>query len=278
MQVVTTIRALRALRLALPGPVGLVPTMGALHRGHGAIVRRARAECASVIVSIFVNPTQFGPKEDYAHYPRPVEADAALLAAEHTDVLFRPSAHEMYPDAPVVVVDPGRLGASFEGERRPGHFRGVATIVLKLLQIAQPDRAYFGRKDAQQLAIIDRMVREFDLATTIVGCETVRDADGLALSSRNLYLDDAQRAAAPGLHRALQQVAEALSRGQREIEPLLESAALLLPPLRRDYLGVVDPRDFTPLGQAAAGAQLLVVGAAFAGNTRLIDNIGVKTP
>ncbi|MDQ6781125.1 MAG: pantoate--beta-alanine ligase [Candidatus Eremiobacteraeota bacterium] len=278
MQVVAAIEALRALRGALPAPVGLVPTMGALHRGHTAIVRRAHAECASIIVSIFVNPLQFGPNEDYTRYPRPAEADAALLAAEHADVLFQPSVQAMYPDQPVVVVDPGRLGAFFEGERRPGHFRGVATIVLKLLQITQPDRAYFGRKDAQQLAIIKRMVRDFDLSTTIIGCETVREPDGLALSSRNVYLDDAQRAAAPGLHRALQQVADALSRGQREIEPLLEPAARLLPPLRADYLGVVDPRDFAPLAQAPAGAQLLVLGAAFAGNTRLIDNIEVNTP
>jgi len=278
MQIVDTVAQFRSLRARLALPVGFVPTMGALHAGHLALVQRARAECGAVAVSIFVNPLQFGPNEDFARYPRAPERDCELLSAHNVDVVFMPSQDVMFPITPKISVDPGSLAMHFEAISRAGHFRGVATVVLKLLNIVAPEKAYFGKKDAQQLAIIRRMVRDFDIPVEIVGCDTVRDADGLALSSRNAYLSADERRAAGNLSRALRAIADGLAQGQVDIEKLLAQAAQLLPPLRPDYLGVVRPDEFQPLQIAPPHSDLLAVGAAFAGNTRLIDNIQVQTP
>jgi pantoate--beta-alanine ligase len=269
---------LRRLRRSLPAPVGFVPTMGALHAGHVSLVERARRECASVIVSVFVNPLQFGPAEDFDRYPRTPREDAAVLERAGTDLLFTPTRDEMYPPWSQTTVAPGPLAAHLEGERRPGFFAGVATIVLKLFNIVGPDVAYFGQKDAQQLAVVSRMVIDFGLPVTIAACATVREADGLALSSRNAYLDAGQRAAAPRLHAALTQVARSLETGERDVERAVAQAEATLPPLKMDYLAVVDPAVFEPLRAAPQNAGLLVVGAAFAGPTRLIDNMEVHTP
>lgn len=278
MQVVRDERELRARRAQLPEPVGFIPTMGALHAGHLSLVERARSECASVVVSIFVNPLQFGPSEDYGRYPRTPERDCELLAAQQVDLTFMPTQAAMYPVSPVVSVDPGDLDKHFEGARRPGHFRGVATVVLKLLHMVTPQRAYFGQKDAQQLAIIQGMVRDLNVPVEIVSCPTVREQDGLALSSRNAYLSPAERSAAARLSTALRGIAERLRAGETDIHDMIAHATRLLPPLEPDYLGVVVPDAFVPLATAPPKSHLLVVGAALAGKTRLIDNIEAQTP
>lgn len=232
--------------------VGLVPTMGALHDGHRALLRAARAECDRVVMSLFVNPTQFGPGEDFDRYPRDEARDRAVAAEEGVDEVFAPSAAEMYPDGFATTVTVGELGRVFEGASRPGHFDGVATVVLKLLHRVAPDRAYFGRKDAQQLAVVRRMAADLDLGVDIRAVETVRAQDGLAESSRNALLSPEERRRAPSLHRAL------LAR-----DPALVEGDV-------DYLAVVDPATFR---EAADGPGALVIGAARFGRTRLIDNI-----
>ncbi len=278
MDVVTRARELRGRRALLPSPLGFVATMGALHAGHAALVERARAECAAVVVSVFINPLQFGPNEDFNAYPRALDDDRRLLEKLGVDVLFVPDAVEMYPRQLDVFVEPSSLAHSFEGERRPGHFRGVATVVMKLFNMVQPQRAYFGEKDAQQIAVIARMTADLDMPIEIVGCETVRESDGVALSSRNAYLTAQERRAAPNLYAALQALAGELAAGERDIPAALSAARSLLPPLREDYLGVVDPADFRPLQSAPPARGLLAVGAAYAGQTRLIDNLKVQTP
>ena len=237
--------------------VGLVPTMGALHDGHRALLRAARGESDRVVMSLFVNPTQFGPGEDFTAYPRDEAADRAVAAAEGVNEVFAPNVAEMYPDGFATTVSVGRLGERLEGAHRPGHFAGVATVVLKLLLRIRPDRAYFGQKDAQQLAVIRRMVADLDLPVEIRAVETVRAPDGLALSSRNAYLSEAERRRAPSLHRAL------LAR-----DPSLVEGEV-------DYLEVVDPETFCP---ADPRPGMLVVGAARFGSTRLIDNVRVEAP
>ena len=278
MQVVTNARELRGVRAELPAPVGFVPTMGALHAGHAALIERARSDCASVAVSIFVNPLQFGPTEDFNAYPRRLDEDGLLLEKLGVDLLYTPTTAEMYPRELDVFVEPNELARYFEGARRPGHFRGVATAVLKLFNMVDPQRAYFGEKDAQQLAVIARMAVDLDLGVEIVACETIRDADGLAISSRNAYLSEHERRAAPNLHAAIRSLAQQLEFGVRDIPAAATAAQALLAPLRCDYLGVVRPHEFRPLEVAPASAQLLVVGAAYAGKTRLIDNVKVQTP
>jgi pantoate--beta-alanine ligase len=278
MQRVATIAELRRVRAALPGPVGFIATMGALHAGHESLAVRARRECASVVASIFVNPLQFGPHEDFDRYPRTPEADAELLAHAGVDVLFTPARGEMYPPGAQVVVTPGALAQHLEGERRPGFLTGVATVVLKLFNMASPDAAYFGQKDAQQLAVVTRMVADLYLPVRIVPCPTVREPDGLALSSRNAYLSASERRDATRLYAALQRIAAALAAGARDVTGLVAQAEAGLPPLKRDYLAVVDPAAFEPLAVAPARTKLLVVGAAFDGATRLIDNMEVQTP
>ena len=278
MRVVTKTRELHAARPSLPAPVGFVATMGALHAGHLSLVARARAECASVIVSVFVNPLQFGPSEDFAAYPRRTDEDRKALEGADVDLLFAPSEDEMYPNKPDVFVEPTSIAHELEGQRRPGHFRGVATVVLKLFNLVTPQRAYFGEKDAQQLAVIRKMVSDLAIPIEIVACETVRESDGLALSSRNAYLSPEERRNAPRLHRALERAREAIGAGQRQVARAIDDARTLLEPLREDYLALVHPDEFRPLEIAPPASSLLLVGAAFAGKTRLIDNLRVQTP
>jgi pantoate--beta-alanine ligase len=278
MEVAVTVGELASARARLNAPLGLVPTMGALHAGHASLIERARRECASVVVSVFVNPLQFGPGEDFNTYPRSVEEDRAVLESLNVDVMFAPSMAVMYPQKLDVFAEPTLLAQHLEGERRPGHFRGVATVVLKLFNLVAPHRAYFGEKDAQQLAVIQRMVADLNLPVEIVSCETLREPDGLALSSRNAYLTAEERRSAPHLYAALRLVADGLGAGRRDVASLIAAARAALAPLREDYLAVVRPEEFRPLPNAPPAADLLVVGAAFAGRVRLIDNLKVRTP
>ena len=270
--VAETVADLRRWRADLPGPVALVPTMGALHEGHRSLVRAARGHAASVVVSVFVNPTQFGPHEDYDRYPRTWDDDLAALRDEGADLVFHPGVDDVYPpDAAGVTVDPGPLGSVLEGAVRPGHFTGVLTVVAKLLGLVRPDVALFGEKDYQQLTLVRAMARELVLGVEVVGVPTVRESDGLALSSRNRYLDPGQRAAAGALPRALRAAAAA---GQQGAGAVLRAAGAVLaeePSLRVDYLELTAP-DLGP-APAAGVARLLV--AARAGTTRLIDNLPV---
>ncbi len=273
MRTVTRIDEVRAWRREA-GAVGLVPTMGYLHAGHVSLVERARRECAAVAATIFVNPTQFGPGEDFARYPRDLARDARLLEQAGCDLLFAPPVEEVYPPGCETRVDVGRVSAPLEGERRPGHFVGVATVVLKLLNIVQPKRAYFGQKDAQQLAVIRRLVRDLDLPVEVVGCPIVREADGLALSSRNSYLGPEERRAAPVLFRALAAAREAHAQGERDAEALRRRmlAVLEAEPLARvDYVSVADPATFAELVRVTDGALLSM--AVRLGRARLIDNL-----
>jgi pantoate--beta-alanine ligase len=256
----------------MAGSVGVVMTMGALHDGHAALLRAARAECDQVVATIFVNPTQFGPNEDFGRYPRTLEADLALLNEHGTDVVFLPDVAEVYPNGePTVTVRPGPLGSVLEGAHRPGHFDGVLTVVLKLLNLTRPTFAYFGEKDYQQLTLIRAMVAEFNVPTTIVAVPTVREADGLARSSRNRYLSDVDRETALALSRALRAGVAAAANGP---DAVLEAAAAELGGVAVDYLALTDP-DLGPV-PAAGPARLLV--AARVGTTRLIDNTAVTLP
>ena len=220
MRVARTRAEMRDAREGLPSPVGFVPTMGALHEGHASLMRRARDENAAVIASVFVNPTQFSPNEDFARYPRDEAADLALLENLGVDVAFLPTVDEMYPPAATTSVDPGRLGEILEGAARPGHFRGVATVVAMLLSLTQPTRAYFGQKDGQQSVVIRRIASDLGLPVEIVVCPTVRELDGLAMSSRNRYLTAEERAQAPSLNAALQAAADGLANGERSADRL----------------------------------------------------------
>jgi pantoate--beta-alanine ligase len=276
LAVVETIADLREriARLRVSGPVALVPTMGALHAGHVSLIARARRECATVAVSIFVNPIQFDRPEDLERYPRSLDADVAACRAAGVDLVFAPSVAEMYPVPLECAVEVGRLADHLCGRYRPGHFRGVATVVLKLLQIAQPDRAYFGEKDAQQLAVVRRLVSDFNVPTEIVGVPTVREADGLALSSRNQRLDASERQLAPALHHALQALQRAVASGVRDATQLKQIGAGRIPSdsrLRLEYLEVVDPVNFQPV--AHVSGPVVAAGALWVGSTRLIDNV-----
>jgi len=253
--------------------LGFVPTMGAIHEGHLSLVREAKSRCSPVVVSIFVNPTQFGPSEDLAKYPRPFEADCAALENLGVDYLFAPSADDMYPKGFSTAVSVDGIGDRLEGRSRPGHFRGVATVVLKLFEIVQPSLAFFGRKDAQQQALIRRMARDLDLDTQIVTCPIVREADGLALSSRNVYLKGDDRRAATILYCSLVALREQIDRGERNIGQLLatiqavlasESAVVL------DYADIVDAENFDNVMNLRGSC--FAVLAAKVGATRLIDN------
>jgi pantoate--beta-alanine ligase len=263
-------------------PLALVPTMGAVHAGHLALVERARAECASVMASIFVNPLQFGPNEDFARYPRAFDGDVRQLEAAGVDLLFAPSVEEMYPPGFDTAVDPGAIATRYEGALRPGHFRGVATVCLKLFGIAGAERAYFGAKDAQQVAVLRQMLRDLSLGPEIVVVPTVRELDGLALSSRNAYLSPAERAAAPKLYRALQAMAEAAERGETDRDRIVAAGrAHIVAPLREAYLDVVDPATFLPVQHAGADDgphALTAIGSMWLGSTRIIDNVPVTVP
>src|SRR6187431_1423886 len=232
------------------GALGLVPTIGALHDGHASLIRQARAECATIVVTIFVNPIQFDRPEDLERYPRSLDVDVALCASLGVDFVFAPSVAEMYPVPLECKVEVGRLADHLCGRFRPGHFSGVATVVLKLFDIVQADRSYFGEKDAQQLAVIRRLVSDFNVPTTIVGVPTVRESDGLALSSRNQRLDPDERQLAPALYHALQRVKSAIAAGVSNVSELKQLATSQIPPdprLRLEYLEIVDPVDFQPV-------------------------------
>ena len=276
LEIVETIAGLRARVAARrsAGLVGLVPTMGALHEGHASLIRQARAECSSVVVSIFVNPIQFDRPEDLERYPRSLDVDAALCASLGVDLVFAPTVAEMYPVSLECRVEVGRLADHLCGRFRPGHFSGVATVVLKLFEIVQQDRAYFGEKDAQQLAVVRRLVSDFNVATTIVGVPTVRESDGLALSSRNQRLDPDERQLAPGLYHALQRVKSAIAAGVSNVSELKQLAVTQIPPdprLRLEYFEIVDPMDFQPVD--AVTGPVVAAGALWVGTTRLIDNM-----
>jgi len=254
--------------------LGLVPTMGALHEGHLSLLRAARAQCDVVSASIFVNPTQFGPNEDLAKYPRPFERDCELLRAEGVDLLFAPSVAEMYPAGAVTFVNVEGLSERLDGRSRPGHFRGVATVVSKLFHIVEPEVAFFGQKDAAQVAVIRAMVRDLLLPVEIVACPIVREADGLALSSRNIYLSTEQRRKALVLVRSLRRLSEVYEAGERSAEKLIAAAKGEFSRedgVRLDFLEIVDAGTLEPVEVAVPGA--LVAVAAYLGTTRLIDNI-----
>lgn len=276
MQIVETVSEMQRLCAELradKGLLGLVPTMGALHEGHLSLARRARAECAAVAASIFVNPLQFGPNEDFAKYPRTFEDDCERLAAEGVAVLFAPTAAEMYPAGAVTKISVDGAGDRLDGASRPGHFTGVATIVAKLFHIVQPDRAYFGQKDAAQLAVLRQMVRDLNFDLEIVGCPIVRDADGLALSSRNKYLSATERVQALALRRALLGMERRIAQGTRDSNALIAEGAKRLrgeDGVKLDYLAVVDAETLLPALSAERGT--LVAVAAWVGGTRLIDN------
>ena len=254
--------------------VGLVPTMGALHEGHLSLVRAARAQCDVVAVSIFVNPTQFGPAEDLSKYPRQFERDCRLLEQEGVDILFAPSIEEMYPQGAISWVEVEGLSEKLDGRTRPGHFRGVTTVVAKLFHVIEPDAAYFGQKDAAQLAVIRRMVRDLDFPVEIVACPIVREADGLAMSSRNAYLNREERQRALVLQRSLQEARRQFDAGERLAARLIAAAKEVFvrePQVRLDYFEVVDPEMLDPVEHISG--RTLVAVAAFVGTTRLIDNV-----
>jgi pantoate--beta-alanine ligase len=257
--------------------IGFVPTMGALHAGHAALVRAAKKQTAFVVVSVFVNPTQFGPNEDFAKYPRTLKADAALCAEAGADLIFAPSAEEMYPlMPPLTTVDVSSLGDHLCGASRPGHFRGVCTVVLKLLNVVQPSFAFFGAKDYQQAAIIRRMVRDLNVNVGIEVVPTVREPDGLALSSRNRYLSAKERKVAPGIYAALQAARERAQKGRVSVSKLqdeLRAALSAIPGAQVDYASVVDADTLQPLAKLDRPAVAAV--AVFLGKTRLIDNIAL---
>jgi pantoate--beta-alanine ligase len=265
--------ASRALRRA-GKRLGLVPTMGALHEGHLSLVRAARASCDAVAASIFVNPTQFGPNEDLAKYPRSFERDRELLEHEGVDILFAPTVEEMYPAGAVTWVTVEEMSSKLDGRSRPGHFRGVTTVVAKLFHIVEPDTAFFGQKDAAQVAIIRRMVRDLHLPVEIVVGPIVREPDGLAMSSRNVYLDGEQRKQALTLYRSLMRVKQMVDRGERNVTALAAAGREEFAQensVRLDYFEIVDTDMLDPVKDLSRGA--LVAVAAFIGTTRLIDNI-----
>lgn len=275
MELVRTVHELRASRTARTGStIGFVPTMGYLHAGHLALVRRARAENDEVVVSIFVNPLQFGPHEDYERYPRDLARDLRLLEPEGVGLVFAPPVEEMYsPGFATAVEVSGPLAVRLEGAARPGHFRGVATVVTRLLNLVQPHRAYFGWKDAQQVLVVRQVVQDLALPVEIVPVPTVREADGLAMSSRNVYLSADERAAVAALPRALFAALARFQQGERDAEVLrqLVHAALAQTPVGLDYVSVSDRETFQELARVDRSALLLV--AAWVGTTRLIDNV-----
>jgi pantoate--beta-alanine ligase len=277
LNVFTTIAEMRAAsRTARQGNkrLGFVPTMGALHDGHLSLVRAARSSCDRVAASIFVNPTQFGPSEDLEKYPRSFDRDCELLEREGVELLFAPGVEEMYPSGGVTWVMVEELSGKLDGRSRPVHFRGVTTVVAKLFHIVEPDAAFFGQKDAAQVAIIRRMVRDLNLPVEIVVCPIVREVDGLAMSSRNAYLDERQRKQALVLHRSLIRVQELAAAGERDASKLTAEARQVLASqgeVRVDYFEIVNPDTLDPVENVSGGT--LVAVAAYVGATRLIDNI-----
>jgi pantoate--beta-alanine ligase len=270
-----TVSELRAARHEAPSPVGFVPTMGYLHQGHMSLVHAARNECATVVASIFVNPTQFAPGEDFARYPRDEARDLELLEANGCDLVLLPSVEEMYPSGDTTRIHVDALANVLEGARRPGHFVGVATVVAKLFHIVQPDRAYFGRKDAQQLVVLERMARDLLLPVEIVGCPIVREADGLACSSRNVYLTPAQRQQAVALSAGLGAASAAFEDGLRDpasLRRIVRDRIEAQPLARIDYISLADASTLRELETPITVPALLSLAVAF-GSTHLLDNV-----
>lgn len=270
-------RARRAASAPHECTVGLVPTMGALHQGHASLIRAAAAACSHVVVSVFVNPTQFGPTEDFARYPRTFVADCELAAASGAEAVFAPAVEEIYPLSAATFVDVGPLSDRLDGKSRPGHFRGVATVVAKLLIAAEPDKAFFGQKDAAQVAVLRRLARDLLFPVELVVCPIVRDADGLALSSRNAYLTPEQRNQALSLSRAIRRVDALFKAGEHSPDALIAAARATFAaepanpaPVRVDYIELVDWNTLESVERAVSGNLFAV--AAYVGETRLIDN------
>lgn len=276
LEVVGAIDAVRA-RIAArraTGTIGFVPTMGALHAGHASLIQHARRECDTVVVSVFVNPLQFDRPEDLERYPRSLETDLETCRQHGVDLVFAPAVADMYPRPMEMSVDVGRLANHLCGRYRPGHFKGVATVVLKLFEIVQPQKGYFGEKDAQQLAVVRRLVTDFNVPVIIVPVPTVREADGLALSSRNLRLSADERQLAPSLYAALQRAAASIEGGASDGPAIERDAASMIPAdprLRLEYLQLVDPDDFQPVTRVSG--PVIAAGALWVGHTRLIDNV-----
>jgi pantoate--beta-alanine ligase len=282
MQVAKTVREVRAwtkLARAEGKTIGFVPTMGYFHEGHLSLMRRAKAECDLCVVSLFVNPTQFGPSEDFQRYPRDFARDAAMAESVGVDLLFAPEVEEMYPEGYQTYVEVTEVTRRLEGAARPGHFRGVATVCTKLFHIVQADRVYFGKKDYQQLKVIQRMVRDLNIPTEIVPCETVREPDGLAMSSRNVYLKPDERQAATVLYRALCAGRDAILAGERDakkVQALVEQVIATEPLVKTEYVDVADAETLEPLTDLRG--EVVISLAARVGVARLIDNITVTVP
>lgn len=278
MKTLETIPEFRWERRRLPGTVGFVPTMGFLHEGHLALVEQAKRENDHVVVSIFVNPTQFGPNEDFSRYPRDTERDTALLRAANVDLLLMPSVAEMYPTGAQTFIEVEQVSQGLEGERRPGHFRGVATVVAKLFNIVQPSRAYFGQKDAQQVAVVRQMVRDLLFPLELIVVPTQRAPDGLALSSRNVYLTPEQRAAAPVLFRALSAARERYENGVQSgpaLREIMRNVLATEPGAQVDYVSAADANTLREL-DGTTDQPILLSMAVRVGTTRLIDNLVLK--
>jgi pantoate--beta-alanine ligase len=274
MEVIETINEIRRIRRTLKEPVGFVPTMGYLHEGHISLVKKAWEENLSVVVSIFVNPTQFGPREDFKTYPRDIPRDLGMLEKANTDIVFMPSAAEMYPPHFDSWVEVGEVSRKLEGNSRPTHFRGVTTVVAKLFNIVQPDKAYFGQKDAQQLAVINKMVTDLDMNLEIVPCSTIREPDGLAMSSRNTYLDDEERKQAVVLYQSLKLAQQLWSQGEKDAGKIQQAMTQLIkqqPLAEIDYVSIASNETLEELDRIEPPA--LVSMAVRFGKTRLIDNI-----
>ncbi|MEZ4666704.1 MAG: pantoate--beta-alanine ligase [Anaerolineae bacterium] len=275
MKVIDSIEELRAVRAAIPGKVGLVPTMGALHDGHLALVREACADTDTVVATIFVNPTQFAPGEDLNKYPRDLAGDLEKLELAGVDIVFTPTPEMIYPPGYQTWIDVEGISRGLEGERRPGHFRGVATVVAKLFHLVQPHLAYFGQKDAQQVAVIKQMVRDLNFPLVIIVCPTVREADGLAMSSRNVYLSPDNRSMSSGLYRSLMKSAEAYATGERDgqqLRILVEAELRNIPGAVIEYVSVANAVTFQEIVRAD-DVPLLISLVVNMGGTRLLDNI-----
>ncbi len=277
MRVVETCAEMMAACREAARPLGLVPTMGALHEGHLSLTRQARADNVTMAASIFVNPTQFGPNEDFARYPRSLERDLELLEAEGTDLVFVPPPDEVYPEGFDTWIEPGAVAEGMEGAARPGHFRGVATVVAKLFTITRPERAYFGQKDGQQVAVIRKMNTDLNLGVEIVTMPTIREPDGLALSSRNAYLTPEQREAAPAVYRALCAAEDVWRRGERDAGRIRRAAINILERETMldavDYVSIVDAESMQPLQNVRDDGPVMIATAVRLGAVRLIDNV-----
>lgn len=273
MFVARTNEEVRRARAEFEGSLGFVPTMGYLHQGHGSLIERAKAENDHAALSLFVNPIQFGPGEDLATYPRDLERDLALAEKANADLVFVPEAIDFYPKNFSSFVEVEEISSRWEGERRPGHYRGVTTVVAKLFHLLSPTRSYFGDKDYQQLQVIRKMVEDLNWGIEVVGCEIVREPDGLAMSSRNAYLDPESREIAPLLYRTLSLGRQRLASGETSVAVLLEAMEknLRSSPFRLDYLAIVDPESLAPVARVDRPARMLV--AAYLGKVRLIDNL-----